>query len=170
MPLLFFALGFLAFARAWRPGDARARFGLWVALGGLVLVFAGVALEFWGVLVQDAPTAHDAGSGEEAWAGSRVGPTLFVTGFFSLIVGGVTAAVALWRSARFPGWLSFFVGGLGWGVLLGNALREAPLPLTVPCFGAFAAGWLALAADLWRGRISPEHGVRPGFGRRSHGG
>ena len=151
VPLVLFAVAFFVLGRRWRPRTDRGRLALWVTLGGLVLVAAGTFLEFWVVLLQDAPTAHQAaGSGERAFWGSDAGWFLFVLGLFALFVGGPTAAVAIARERAFPRRVQVLVALLGLGVILANVLREAPPAATIPLFGAFAGGWLALGVLLAR--------------------
>jgi hypothetical protein len=147
VPLVLFAAGFYGFWREWSPRDPRARWASVTVLLGLVLCAAGTALEFWGVLLQDLPTAHDANGGD-AWAGSDIGWSMFMIGFFALLVGGPTVAVRIWRSTPFPRWLGVFVLLLGFGILSGNLLGEQPLYVTLPVFGVFAAGWIALGRWL----------------------
>jgi len=149
VPLVLFAVGFHGVWREWHPQDPRARWGTRVVLAGLALAAAGTTLEFWGVLVQDEPTAHDAHGGD-AWVGSDVGWSMFMLGFFALLVGGTTAAVRIWRSTPYPRWLGTLVLLMGFGVLAGNLFSDEALFVTLPVFGAFGAGWIALGRWLWR--------------------
>ena len=149
VPLVLFAVGFSALWREWRPRDPRAGWGTLAVAAGLALVAAGTTLEFWGVLLQDLPTSHDARGGD-AWAGSDLGWSLFMLGFFTLLVGGATASVRIWRSTPYPRWLGVLVLLLGFGVLSGNLFSDEALYVTVPVFGAFGVGWIALGRWLWR--------------------
>lgn len=126
--LLLFVAGFAGFALTWRPDELRARAGLGLTLGGLALVFAGETLRYWG--------------------GSDAGSALFPLGFVALFVGGPTAAAGLWRERRHPRWVGVLILLLGLGVLSGTALQEAPPLATLPVFGAFAVGWIALGRGV----------------------
>jgi hypothetical protein len=148
LPLAGF-VGAWALARPLIP-SGRALTGWRVTLGGLALVFVGDVLEFWGAWLADEPTSHAAAeTGSDAYWAADAGRSLFVLGFFALCAGGPTVAVGLRRQAGWPMWAATFLAVLGIGVLLATVLREAPLAPATLGLGAFAIGWLALAARLW---------------------
>ena len=114
-------------------------------LAGLALAAAGTALEFWGGWAAGEESARRPGAPDEAgWWGSDVGSALVLFGVMALFAGGPTAAVAL-RGAL-PFWASRADRARsGFGVLSAHASSTRRRRLaTVPVFGAFGAGWLAL--------------------------
>ena len=150
VPLLLFALAWLALRPAW-PRDWRAELGYWATLAGLVLVFAGDALEFWGAWLTGKTNAFEAyRTGGESWWGSDLGWTLFILGTLALFVGGPTAAVAAVRARLVPVWGGVLLALFGLGVLSGNLLDDAAPAATVAVFGAWGLGWIGLGLALAR--------------------
>ncbi len=135
--------------------------GFTVAAAGAGLLLIGNIVEFYGVLAQDRLNAYAASrAGEEDhWIGSDVGWIVFGLGMLILLVGGLTAAVGLWRSRTGPSWLSVFAATLGIGVLGGNLFGLAPAFLSMPVLVVYAGGWMAFgwqigAADAARSTSS----------------
>jgi hypothetical protein len=147
VPLGLFVAAWWLFGRVWSWSSPRARWGYRLVLAGLALAFAGDTLEFGGSWLLDEEIAFE--RADEAWWGSNAGWSMFLFGFLLLLVGGPTAAVAL-RPARLPWWAFLLVTAIGFGILAGNALHEASLPVAAIGIGLFGAGWIGLGVLLWR--------------------
>ena len=149
LPLVLFAVAWALVGPLWRPGDLRARFGYGLTLAGLTLAAAGTALEFWGAWLAGEATARDEpAAGEAVWAGSDLGWSLSFFGVMVLFAGGPTAAVALRRAL--PLWALTLITLLGFGVFAATLFDESSPAVTLPFFGAFAAGWIGLGVLLLR--------------------
>ena len=150
LPLLLFLVGFIAAERLLRPRTRLGTVGFGGVALGLVLLLAGNALEFWGVLLQSKPNAqlaHEMGAGEH-WIGSDIGWMIFGLGMLTVIVGGSVLALSLRRTRMFPKWAMLFVGLLGVGVLAGNLVVGAPSFISIPVLGLYGAGWIAFGRLL----------------------
>ena len=136
LPLLLVLAGWMGLQM---PRLRRARWTFIVAVTvvtlGLVLMFVGNAVEFWGVLFQDKPNAFAAvETGDEAWAGSDIGWMIFGLGHFITALGALGTGLAespghgrlqqrlfliaiavlsfLWPVAAFAAWSDFAFAGL----------------------------------------------------------
>ncbi len=130
--------------------------GFRVAAVGVGLLLAGNVVEFYGVLLQDKPNAHAAARAGEAdhWVGSDIGWIIFGIGMLLLLVGGLTAAVALQRHRIGPLWVIVFTATLGVGVLAANLFALQSVVLSVPVLALYAAGWIGFGLLIFRRGVS----------------
>ena len=150
VPLLLFTVALVLAPRVLGARGA-ARTGFRAAAVGAGLLLAGNGIEFYGVLLQDRPNSYAAyGTGQEPWIGSDVGWMIFLLGVLVLLVGGLLAAVGLYRSRVRPRWLAAFAAALGPGVLAGSLFGLGRAPLSVLVLGAYAAAWLVFGRLLLR--------------------
>lgn len=163
VPLLLFTAALLLAPAALSVRKRLARVGLRIAAAGCALLWVGNVIEFYGVLLQDRPNAqaaHEAGMSEH-WVGSDVGWILFGLGMFTLLIGGLIAAVAFLRDPARPRRLAVFAAALGVGVLAGNLFGLSSAFLSVPVLAIYAAGWLWFGRFLLKGGHSTGRIARP---------
>ena len=132
----------------------RARGAALATWGSLVLIVGGIA--FGAAMFMYGATTYLAATNERLTGGSGVDfqtaaedsgvlGAPFPIGFFSILIGSVLCAIALWLSRRVPVWAALAVGLLMVAVFVGF---EAPAGIgTVLCLGV-AAGVLMLARAL----------------------
>jgi hypothetical protein len=155
VPLLVYVLAWIALRPLW-PSGRRADLGYWITLAGLVLVFGGVSLEFWGAWLTGNTNAYEAYlTGRESWWGSNVGWRMFGLGLLGLFAGGVTAAVAAARARVVPRWGTVLFALLGFGILNGNVLHDARPAVTTLFFGAWGLAWIGFGLALARRAAAP---------------
>ena len=150
VPLLLFIVALVLAPRVLAV-TGLARTGLRVAAAGAGLLFAGNVVEFYGVLLQDRPNSYAAwGTGQEPWIGSDIGWMIFLLGALVLLVGGVLAAVGMYRAGVRPRWLGAFAAALGPGVLGMNLFGLGPASVSVLVLAAYAGAWLIFGRLLLR--------------------
>jgi hypothetical protein len=155
VPLLLFLVALLLVPRALAVRRPVPRAGFRTAAAGTGLLLAGNLLEFYGVLLQDAPNAYAAAQTGATghWLGSDIGWIVFSLGMFVLLAGGVVAATGLWRQHAWPPWLVAFTAALGAGVLAGNLFALESVFLSAAVLTPYATGWIAFGVHARRGRL-----------------
>lgn len=161
LPLLLVLVGWLgAQARLWGGASGTARGGWVVALVGLAIMLTGNTVEFWGVLLQDKPTAQAAvGSGEAAWAGSDFGWMVFGLGHFLVVIGMTLVGIAALCGGLLPRWrplpLAIAILGLLWPILSFTAAGDFAV------MAASGASWALLGYVLSSEAGSTPAGASP---------
>lgn len=128
----------------WRhSAGARVLWG--TAASAWILLIAGNAIEFWGVLLQDEPNAfaaHEAGTSSH-WIGSDIGWMAFMPGVLVLSVASlVLAAITKGAVART---LTLLFAVAGAGLLTGNLVGPGPL---FAVYAAYGAAWILAAKNV----------------------
>ncbi len=148
VPLLLFAVALQQASRTDLAATRLARLGFTTAAAGAAVLAVGNVVEFYGVLLQDAPNARAASQAgvDGHWVGSDIGWIVFGIGLLVLLVGGVVIALGLRRGHQH--WLIVFTGTLGLGVLGGNLFGLSPALVSVPVLALYGGGWICFGRHL----------------------
>lgn len=161
----------LALAPRVVPVRRLGRAGLAVAAAGAALLFAGNAVEFYAVLLQDKKNAYAAWQAgeQEHWIGSEIGWLVFVIGMLVLLVGGIVTAVVIYRDGAAPGWVVVFTGTLGVGVVLALLFGLGSAFVSVPVLALCGVGWVAFGRWIRHSRDAVPGSADPRVPARASG-